>query len=118
MSLLDVLSRLDERSATVYLAVGTLAVLKAVALRNDRKRFRRELREAALFLGLGLVLRTYHKRRSASTDEDQPATDAEGAATETAAGSAESDRTDGTDVTDEKPRTRLERTARRIVPTS
>ncbi len=128
MSLLDVPSRLDERSATIYLAVGTLAILKAVALRNDSRRFRRELREAALFLGLGLVLRTYHKRRSAGSDEDQPATDAEGEATETAAESAESDRTEGTDerpdgdegidVGDEKSRTRLERTARRLVPTS
>lgn len=38
-----------------YLAVGGLSVLKALALRNDRRRFRRELVEAGMFVGLGLL---------------------------------------------------------------
>lgn len=39
-----------------YLALGGLSVLKALALRNNRRRFRRELLDAGLFVGLGLLL--------------------------------------------------------------
>lgn len=105
MSLLTLPSRLDERHATIYLAVGVLAALKAVALRDDQRRFRRELREAALFLGLGLVLRTYHSRRSASEESD-----------DTAVEETPEDPGDGQTSAGE-PTSRLGRTARRVVPT-
>lgn len=39
-----------------YLALGGLSVLKALALRNNRRRFRRELLDAGLFVGIGLLL--------------------------------------------------------------
>lgn len=39
-----------------YLALGGLSVLKALALRNNRRRFRRELLDAGLFAGVGLLL--------------------------------------------------------------
>ena len=48
----------------VYLAVGTLSLVKAIAVRNDRERFRRELFDAALFLGVGLALRRFGKLKA------------------------------------------------------
>jgi len=50
---------LDERRSTLYLAVGVLSLAKALAIRHDRKRFRRELADAGLFIGLGFLLRRY-----------------------------------------------------------
>ncbi|MHB9286854.1 hypothetical protein ACKVMT_07410 [Halobacteriales archaeon Cl-PHB] len=110
MSLLSLPSRLDERHATIYLAAGVLAALKAVTLRNDRTRFRRELREAALFLGLGLVLRTYHRRSGSEADDAEDET-AEAAGTEPAVEDA-----DVAEASADESSSRLERTARRIVP--
>lgn len=46
-----------SRTGTLYLAVGILSLVKAIVVRNDRTRFRRELFDAALYIGLGLVLR-------------------------------------------------------------
>lgn len=47
------------RSSKIYLAIGTLSLVKAIAVRDDRERFRRELLDAGLFLGVGLALRRY-----------------------------------------------------------
>lgn len=63
MPLTDLASRFDERHAAVYLAVGLLSLGKAIALRNDGRRSRRELREALLYAGGGLALLAYHRRR-------------------------------------------------------
>lgn len=43
----------------IYLAIGLLSLIKAIAVRNDSERFRRELIDAGLFIGVGLLLRKY-----------------------------------------------------------
>lgn len=40
-----------------YLVIGALSVLKAVAMRGNQKRFRAELTDAGLFIGLATILR-------------------------------------------------------------
>ncbi|WP_255169374.1 hypothetical protein [Natrononativus amylolyticus] len=59
MALQRLLSGDPARSATLYIAIGVLSLLKAIAVRNDRVRFRRELLDAGLFLAVGLALRQY-----------------------------------------------------------
>lgn len=51
----------------MYLAIGGLSLLKAFAVRGDKKRFRSELTDAALFIGVGLLLQRAKKRRSKKT---------------------------------------------------
>lgn len=51
------------RNGLIYLAIGGVSLAKAIALRNDSQRFRRELADAALFIGVGLVLRRYATMR-------------------------------------------------------
>lgn len=50
-----------SRSSKLYLAIGVLSLVKAIAVRNDSERFRRELIDAGLYLGVGLVLRQYSR---------------------------------------------------------
>lgn len=64
----DAVARIKETDPRVYLAVGVLSLLKAIALRNHERRSRRELRDAGLFLGLGLVL--YQRSAQASDGEE------------------------------------------------
>ena len=59
MSLQRLLGGDPRRQSLVYLAIGGLSLAKAIAVRNDSDRFRRELREAVFFIAVGLVLRRY-----------------------------------------------------------
>lgn len=59
MALRGLLSGDPSRNSKLYLAIGGVSLLKAIALRNDENRFRRELVDAALFIGVGLALRQY-----------------------------------------------------------
>ena len=52
------------RTGAIYLAIGGVSLAKAIVLRNDSTRFRRELADAALFIGVGLLLRRYHTMRT------------------------------------------------------
>lgn len=69
MALQRLLSGDPARNSMVYLAIGGLSLAKAIAVRNDRDRFRRELLDAALFIGIGLVLRRYGKVKAAKRAE-------------------------------------------------
>ncbi|SEW26072.1 hypothetical protein [Natrinema salifodinae] len=64
MALQRMLSGDPSKSSKVYLAIGALSLVKAIAVRNDRERFRRELLDAGLFLGVGLVLRRFGKMKA------------------------------------------------------
>lgn len=57
------------RTGLIYLAIGGVSLAKAIALRNDSQRFRRELADAALFIGVGLVLRRYATMRDQRREE-------------------------------------------------
>lgn len=57
------------RTGLIYLAIGGVSLAKAIALRNDSQRFRRELADAALFIGVGLVLRRYATMRKQRREE-------------------------------------------------
>lgn len=59
MALTGLLRGNTGRTAWIYIGVGALSLVKAIALRNDRNRFRRELFDAAVFLGVGLALRRF-----------------------------------------------------------
>ncbi len=48
-----------SKSSKLYLAIGIISLVKAIAVRNDRERFRRELIDAGLFIGVGVALRKY-----------------------------------------------------------
>ncbi|ELY84451.1 hypothetical protein [Natrinema altunense] len=50
-----------SKSSKVYLAIGLLSLVKAIAVRNDRDRFRREIVDAGLFLGVGFALRRFSR---------------------------------------------------------
>ncbi len=52
------------RSSKIYLAIGVVSLAKALALRNDSTRFKRELLDAGLFIGAGLALRRYGKMKA------------------------------------------------------
>lgn len=69
MTLQRMLSGDPARSSLIYLAIGGLSLVKAIAVRNDPERFRRELIDAALFLGVGLVLRRYSTVKERKRDE-------------------------------------------------
>lgn len=58
-----------SRNATVYLAIGAISLAKAIALRDDRQRFRRELMDAGLFIGVGLLLRRYSQMKAQKEEE-------------------------------------------------
>ncbi|SDR30193.1 hypothetical protein [Natronobacterium texcoconense] len=59
MALRQLLSGDPSKQSKLYLAIGALSLVKAIAVRNDPDRFRRELLDAGLFLGVGIVLRRY-----------------------------------------------------------
>ncbi len=63
----------STRSSAFYVAIGVLSLAKAIALRHDRTRFRRELLDAGLFLGVGVLLAqlTRGEGGSESTVRDQ-----------------------------------------------
>jgi len=61
MALQQLLRGDSSKRSKVYLAIGALSLAKAIAVRNDRARFRRELLDAGLFLGVGLALRQFTK---------------------------------------------------------
>ncbi len=58
-----------SKSSKVYLAIGALSLAKAIAVRKDRERFRRELLDAGLFLGAGLVLRRFSTMKAQKRQE-------------------------------------------------
>ncbi|MHC3436644.1 hypothetical protein ACYJ1Y_00765 [Natrialbaceae archaeon A-gly3] len=49
------------KNSKLYLAIGVISLVKAIAVRNDPDRFRRELLDAGLFIGVGIVLQRYSK---------------------------------------------------------
>ncbi len=69
MSLKRMLSGDPSRSSLLYIVIGGLSLVKAIALYNDRQRFQRELADAALFLGVGLVLRRYGQLKERKREE-------------------------------------------------
>lgn len=69
MALQRMLSGDPSKSSKVYLAIGALSLVKAIAVRNDRERFRRELVDAGLFLGVGLLLRRFSKMKAQKRQE-------------------------------------------------
>jgi len=71
MALTRFLSGNTKRSSTLYLAIGVLSLLKAIAVRNDSERFRRELVDAGIYLGIGLVLRQYSRLKAEKRAELQ-----------------------------------------------
>lgn len=50
-------TRLTATDSKWYLLLGVLSLAKAFALRHNRRRFRRELLDAGLFLTVGVLLR-------------------------------------------------------------
>lgn len=64
MALRGLLSGNASRNAKIYLAIGVVSLVKAIALRKDRQRFRRELVDAGLFIGVGLALRQYSQLKA------------------------------------------------------
>ena len=69
MSLQRMLSGDPRKSSMLYLGIGVLSLVKAIAVRNDAQRFRRELLDAALFLAVGLVLRKYSTLKAQKREE-------------------------------------------------
>lgn len=69
MALQRILTGDSGRTGAIYLAIGGISLAKAIALRDDRERFRRELADAALFLGVGLVLRRYSTMKAQKREE-------------------------------------------------
>lgn len=64
MALQRMLSGDPSKSSKVYLAIGALSLIKALAVRKDRDRFRRELLDAGLFLGVGFVLHRFSRMKA------------------------------------------------------
>lgn len=69
MALQRLLSGNPSRNAKLYLAIGGLSLVKAIAVRNDRERFRRELVDAGMFIGAGLLLRQYSQLKEQKREE-------------------------------------------------
>ncbi|RQH00928.1 hypothetical protein [Natrarchaeobius oligotrophus] len=64
MALQRLLSGDPSKSSKLYLAIGVLSLAKAIAVRNDQERFRRELLDAGLFIGVGIALRKYSQLKA------------------------------------------------------
>lgn len=62
MSVTDVF-RGGGTDSRVYFAIGGLSLLKALVVRGDKRRFRAELKDAVLFLAVGMILRQAKRRR-------------------------------------------------------
>lgn len=69
MKLGRLLSGDPSRNSKLYLGIGAISLLKAIAVRNDRNRFRRELVDAAMFIGAGLALRQYSQLKAEKRQE-------------------------------------------------
>lgn len=69
MALQGLLSGDPSRNAKLYIGIGLVSLVKAVAVRNDRDRFRRELVDAAMFIGAGLALRRYSQLKAEKRQE-------------------------------------------------
>jgi len=69
MDLRQLLTGDPGRSSLLYLGIGSISLVKALAVRKDRTRFRRELLDAALFIGVGLALRKYASLRDEKREE-------------------------------------------------
>lgn len=48
-----------SRTSKLYLGIGLLSLIKAIAVRDDRTRFKRELADAGLYLAIGVALHRY-----------------------------------------------------------
>ncbi len=64
MAFKRLLSGDPAKTSKLYLGIGVLSLLKAIAVRDDRTRFRRELLDAGLFLGIGVALRRYSQLKA------------------------------------------------------
>lgn len=60
--------RLQDRNPSLYLGIGVLSLAKAALLRRAGRSARRDLRDAGLFIGAGLALRSYQRRRRAGAE--------------------------------------------------
>lgn len=69
MALQRLLGGDPEKRSKIYLAIGGISLVKAIAVRKDPDRFRRELRDAALFLGVGIALRQYSQVKAQKREE-------------------------------------------------
>ncbi|EMA40924.1 hypothetical protein [Halobiforma nitratireducens] len=69
MALQRLLGGDPSKRSKLYLAIGGISLVKAIAVRNDPDRFRRELRDAALFLGVGFALQRYSKLKAEKRQE-------------------------------------------------
>lgn len=74
MSVLSSLTRIAKTDSKWYLLLGLLSLLKAVGVRHDSRRFRRELLDAGFFLGLGLLLRKVEGKRSSKSSSSSGST--------------------------------------------
>jgi hypothetical protein len=76
MSITERLSPFEGLSSRSCFLIAGVSLLKAIAVRERERRVRRELREAALFLVLGLVLSRFERRQSrtssGSNNTDEP----------------------------------------------
>lgn len=97
MGLLDIGTRLEDQNPTLYLGVGALSLAKAGVLGRIGRPAGRELRDAGLFIGAGLLLRTYQGRRKARTETAEEATSAAKAEGTESAENAEDVETEETD---------------------
>lgn len=57
------LPRPGDQNPWLYLGIGALSLAKAALLRRIGRPAGRDLRDAGLFIGIGLALRTYQRRR-------------------------------------------------------
>ena len=69
MSIQRILTGDPGRTSLIYLGIGAISLAKAIALRDDSERFRRELADAALFIGVGLVLRRFSTMKAQKREE-------------------------------------------------
>ncbi|WP_049928946.1 hypothetical protein [Halopiger goleimassiliensis] len=69
MAFKRLLSGDPSRTSKLYLGIGILSLVKAIAVRDDRERFRRELVDAGLFIGIGVVLRRYSQMKAEKRSE-------------------------------------------------
>ena len=59
------------RNSLLYIGIGVISLVKALAVRDDSARFRRELLDAGMFIGVGLLLRRYSRMKAQKRSELQ-----------------------------------------------
>lgn len=69
MAIQRMLSGDPSKSSKLYLAIGIISLAKAIAVRKDRERFRTELIDAGLFIGVGVALRKYSQLKAEKREE-------------------------------------------------